>query len=250
MTSPRLRNPILQVATATGLAALILVAAAIMPQPPRIVAQVPTAAAVRQDTAAFDMTLKVRSTVPGQEIRFKAAYDMGDRSGLRFVDTTTPYEVTGRTHDGATAMLEKLGGGPDLEAVLVRGTGADTLRVGGASGPRLVVQYRPPPSRCSGRNAPFVEYLHALTRQYHPEALAPARQRDSIVVGFVFDATCEMVRHAMGRYSGAPNSGVDDELARLFPGVDPRGFSASGGWSREPFTPGHLNVVWGILKRR
>lgn len=250
MTSPRPRNPILQVAAATGIAALILVAAAMMPQPAGAGARQPTAAAQGQDTAGFDVTLKVRSTVPGQEIRFKAAYDMGDRSGLRFVDTTTPFQVTGRTHDGATAMLEKLGGGPELDAALVRGTGADTLRVAQASGPRLVVRYRPPPSTCVGRQPLSVEYLRELTRRYHPQALAPAAQRDSVIVGFVFDATCQVVRHAIGRYAGDTSSSVDGQLARLFPAVSTRDLNSAGGYSREPFTPGHLSIVWGILKRR
>ena len=103
---------------------------------------------------------------------------------------------------------------------------------------------------CVARGEPGVEYLQSLARQYHPEALAPASQRDSIVVGFVFDSTCQVVRHAVGRYGPDTTATLDSELAGLFPGLSRSELSSAGGYSREPFEPGHLKIVWAVLDRR
>jgi hypothetical protein len=100
--------------------------------------------AQQQDSAQVDITLQVRSTVPGLQIHFKAAFVIDDHEGLRFVEATTPFEAKGRTR-GATAILQRVGEAAELEAQLVRGTGSDTLTVARASGPRLVVQYQPYP---------------------------------------------------------------------------------------------------------
>jgi hypothetical protein len=102
---------------------------------------------------------------------------------------------------------------------------------------------------CGTRSGPRVEYLQNLTRQYHPAALAPAAQRDSIIVGFLFDSTCQVVRHAVGRYGPDTTGTVSSELARLFPGLRTPDFRRVGGYSREPFEPGHLIIVWAVLKR-
>ena len=102
---------------------------------------------------------------------------------------------------------------------------------------------------CVARGEPGVEYLQKVVHQYHPEALAPAAQRDSVIVGFVFDSTCQVVRHAVARYGPDSTSTVDAELAKLFPNLSRTELRSAGGWAREPFVPGHLLVVWGMLKR-
>ena len=101
---------------------------------------------------------------------------------------------------------------------------------------------------CGTRGGPPTEYLRDLARQYHSAALAPAAQRDSVIVGFVFDSTCHVVRHAVGRYGPDSSGTLDSELARLFPDLRVTDFRSSGGYAREPFEPGHLVIAWVMLK--
>jgi hypothetical protein len=101
---------------------------------------------------------------------------------------------------------------------------------------------------CGRRSGPRKAYLQKLVRQYHPDALAPAVQRDSVTVGFVFDSTCQVLRHAVGRRASNGRT-VDSELARLFPDLRATDFSSSGVYSRKPLTPGHLMIVWAVLRR-
>ncbi len=245
-------------------AAAVLVAACAVPVlPAQAITQVPVRTALQQDTAQVEVTLQVRSTVPGQEIRFKAAYRVDDQAGLQYVERTTPFEATGRTRNGAIAILDRVSGEPELYATLVRGSGTDTLRVSEASGPRLVVQYDPRatwahgqfgPSKaflgrfCVPRSDRGFAYLRDLVRQYHPEALAPAAQQDSLIVGFVFDNGCRVLHHAIGRTRPEDRT-VDDELARLFPDLSPVGAVASGGASTQPFAKGGLLIVWREMER-
>ncbi len=102
-------------------------------------------AMAQQDTAGFDLTLRIRSTTPGREVRFRAAFVVDDQRGLQYLEGTTPYEVQGRTR-GATAIVEGIAGAAEVSAQLVRGTGTDTLTVSASSGPRLVLEYEPPPA--------------------------------------------------------------------------------------------------------
>jgi hypothetical protein len=102
---------------------------------------------------------------------------------------------------------------------------------------------------CVGRNGPPIEYLQKLARQYHSEALAPAAQHDSMVVAFVFDSTCQVVRHGVGRYWSDSSHTTDSVLARLFPELSATNFSSEGVVASEPLAPGHLIIVYGLLKR-
>ena len=102
---------------------------------------------------------------------------------------------------------------------------------------------------CVARGGPPSEYLQKLARQYHPEALAPAAQHDSMVVGFVFDSTCQVVRHGVGRYGPDWPTAVDSALAKLFPAVTTADFSSSGVLSIAVRTPGHLMIMYAVLKR-
>jgi hypothetical protein len=98
---------------------------------------------------------------------------------------------------------------------------------------------------CLGRG-----FLQHWTRQYHPEALAPAAQRDSTMVGFVFDSTCHVIRHAVGHYR--PDSGLGREwrqLLMLFPDLKTADVAASGVSLREPQAPGHLVILWAYVRR-
>jgi hypothetical protein len=104
-------------------------------------------------------------------------------------------------------------------------------------------------SACGGRNGLTVGQLQELTHQYHPDALAPGAQRDTIIVGFVLDTACNVVRHAIGHYQPDTNGTLDAELIRLFPDLNVSDLRSVGGWTREPFAPGHLLVAWAVLKR-
>ena len=93
-----------------------------------------------------------------------------------------------------------------------------------------------------------VEYLHQLTAQYHPEALAPAAQGDSVLVGFVLDSSCTVVRHAVGRrVAGA--EWVDSSLARLFPDLKGASYLKVGAAAFAAQAPGGPTAIWGVLKR-
>ena len=255
MTSPSPRNSILQAALAGGACALIVASAAMAPRPAPLPSQRVAMVGQRQDTGQFDVLLRVRSTEPGREVRFKAAYDVDDRGGLQFVETTTPFQTTGRTH-AATAMLQKLGGDAELDAALVVGTGADTLRASAASGPRLVLRYDPRLAQLqSSLNGPpcrlrlgMGEYLRDLAFRYHPEAFG----HDSMVVGFVFDKTCQVVRHGAAHWPTSDSLKTsEDVLAKVLPGIrtGPEYFSSSGGSSpAPPLAHTQPVIVYGVLK--
>jgi len=102
---------------------------------------------------------------------------------------------------------------------------------------------------CVARTGPPIEYLQKLAGQYHPEALAPAAQHDSMVVAFVFDSTCQVVRHGVGRYGSDSSSTTDSVLARLFPELSTTNFSREGVVASNPLAPGHLRIVYGVLKQ-
>jgi hypothetical protein len=68
-----------------------------------------------------------------------------------------------------------------------------------------------------------------------------------LIVGFVFDSTCQVVRHAVGRYGPGSAGTMDTELIALFPGLRTSDFRSSGGYAREPFQRGHLTIAWAVL---
>jgi beta-lactamase regulating signal transducer with metallopeptidase domain len=257
MTSPRPRNPILRAAAAGATAVLIVAVAAMMPQPARPQSPRPAATGRREGTGQFAVLLRVRSTVPTKEIGFKAAYLVDDRAGLQFVETTTPFQVAGRTL-AASAILQKLRGEGQLDAALIVGAGADTQVVSAGSGPQLVLHYQPQvvpvqlsvERPCHQRGWPDIRYLQSLALEYHPEALAPAVARDSEAIGLVFNSACEVVRDAVGRRVPGDRT-VDDVLARLFPdlGTGPAHLAMSGGAdavaSQEPGRP---MIYFAVLK--
>jgi len=257
MTSPRPRNPMLR-ATAAGAAAVLIVAsAAMMPLPVRPPSHRPPATGQRDDTGQFAVRLRVRATAPTTPIHFKAAYLVDDRVGLQFVDTTTPFEVAGRTL-AASAILQKLRGDGQLEAALIVGAGADTQVVSAGSGPQLVLHYQPQvvpvqlsvERPCHQRGWPEIGYLQSLALRYHPEALAHAVARDSEAIGFVFNSACQVVHDRVGRRLSSDRS-VDDVLARLFPdlGTGPAHVSMSGGADAVPSQePGRPMIYFEVLK--
>ena len=142
MTSRAPRKPVLQAALAGGGFALIVLSAAMMPQPPQLRPQRLLVGERAADTSEFDVLLRVGSKPAGRTVRFKAAFNVDDAAGLQYVDTTTPFQARGRTR-AAAAILQKIGGDANLDAALVAGAGADTEKVAGASGSRLVLQYNP-----------------------------------------------------------------------------------------------------------
>ncbi len=103
--------------------------------------------------------------------------------------------------------------------------------------------------RCAPPAPPGILYLQALARQYHPEALAPAAQHDSMLVGFVFDSACSMLRHVTGRRSAGDRT-VDDELARMFPDLSSTRFRMAGvADALSSQDPGRPFIVYAVLKQ-
>jgi hypothetical protein len=102
---------------------------------------------------------------------------------------------------------------------------------------------------CIARDQSQADYIQKLAHQYHPESLAPAAQHDSLIVGFVFDSTCQVLRHAVGRYGPDSSLTTDSLMARLFPGLRRSDFNSGGIIGIAMRTPGHPMIVWAVLKR-
>ena len=95
-----------------------------------------------------------------------------------------------------------------------------------------------------------IENLQGLVRKYHPEVLAARVARDSVVVGFVFDRTCRVVRQAVGRRAAGDRT-TDDALFRLFPDLapGPAHFAVAGGADAVPSRePGRPMIRFAVLK--
>ncbi len=111
-----------------------------------------------------------------------------------------------------------------------------------------------PPShnwRCVGPDTAGIQKLQHLVRQLQPEVLAPAVQRDSLVVGLVFDSSCQVVRHTARRRRASDGHTVDSTLAGLFPdlGAGPAPFLQEGvADAVPPGVAGHPMVVYGVLR--
>ena len=110
----------------------------------------PLRVAAQRDTASLDLTLRVRSTLPGQEVAFRGAYILDDHRGLQFVHAVTPLTISGRTAS-AIAILQKDSGQAQLDVQLLRQEATDTTVLAAAEGLRLIVQYRPSPEWANRR---------------------------------------------------------------------------------------------------
>ncbi len=101
---------------------------------------------------------------------------------------------------------------------------------------------------CAGTKPPPIDQLQALARQYHQQALRPELSSHSVLIGFVLDTSCRIVRHAVGRRF-ANRIPVDSALALLFPGVPTKPFITAGfadaSVQRGPAAPW---IVWVVLK--
>ena len=69
----------------------------------------PSLASTQGKPDSTQVTLRVRSTAPGHEVRFKGAFLIDDSTGIQLVSVaTTPLEVVGHTLS-AIGLFEKLG---------------------------------------------------------------------------------------------------------------------------------------------
>ena len=100
---------------------------------------------------------------------------------------------------------------------------------------------------CHARDWPPADYLESLARQYHPEALAPAVEHDSVVIAFVFDSTCQLARHATGHWRASDSPVVDSMVTKLFPDLGTGRFTSTGAVTRPG--AGHPIIVWALLRR-
>jgi TonB family protein len=115
--------------------------------------------------------------------------------------------------------------------------------------PRAVATDRVPTHACLAAGRPAVEYFRVLARRYHPDALAAAPLGSRLLVGFVLDSACQVLRHGAGP-SATDTVVAEEALADLFPGVDlaPR-VAAGAADAAAPRAPGAVWVVWVVLGR-
>jgi hypothetical protein len=64
--------------------------------------------------------------------------------------------------------------------------------------------------------APTIEQLQGWAREYYPDLVAKAKAPARLVVGFLLDDTCRVLRHSVGVL---PFAGSDSIVIALFPGV-------------------------------
>jgi len=102
---------------------------------------------------------------------------------------------------------------------------------------------------CLARDQSETAFIQQTARQYHPEALAPARERDSVLVAFVLDSTCQVVRHVVAKYGADSLVTTDSLVVTLFPEFRGADFKAGGIIALAMRTPGHPIIVWAVLKR-
>jgi len=104
-------------------------------------------------------------------------------------------------------------------------------------------------SWCSTRNTNVpVDSLRALVEKYHPDALKAEVSRDSVLVGFVLDASCRVLVHGTGRYH-ADRLGVDNLLFGILPTVQVEPFIMAGiAQATAESVPGTPWIVW-VSKR-
>ena len=102
-------------------------------------------------------------------------------------------------------------------------------------------------SWCATVGSPVtVDSLRELVREYYPEALDPARRRDSVLVGFILNGSCRVMIHATGRYH-ADRLGVEGLLTSLIPDAQVQPFVQAGIAEATPkweSVPGAPWIVW------
>ncbi len=97
---------------------------------------------------------------------------------------------------------------------------------------------------------PSLEQLQRWTRLYYPDLAAKAAAPARLVVGFVLDDQCRVLRHSVGTFSSDASADVDDIVRALFPGATQPGMPTGIGDAvpREDQRPWRtrLAVVWHV----
>ena len=101
---------------------------------------------------------------------------------------------------------------------------------------------------CTTTHGPGIQRLQTLARQYHPDALTAAKTRAGVLIGFVLDGQCRVLRHTTGQRA-AEKIDLEATLAALFPDVQLKPFVTAGiaAASRE-HTQGGPWIVWTVVK--
>ena len=88
--------------------------------------------------------------------------------------------------------------------------------------------------------------LQSIVRELHPDALQPAADSSTRVVGLVLDSACTVQRHAVTTWSGRTMT-VDTTLAEMFPGSRAAPFRVGGIALLDGTARGRTVVVWGVV---
>jgi hypothetical protein len=107
---------------------------------------------------------------------------------------------------------------------------------------------------CIGKEGVPLDSLYAQARRLHPDVAKPQNQSSAVVVALVYDNTCTIVRHAMGRVDWQ-EGGIERILGQVFPdstrltlqSFEISGFAAIG---ENPNTDLRPVVAWGLLTPR
>ena len=101
---------------------------------------------------------------------------------------------------------------------------------------------------CTTTNGPGIQRLRTLARQYHPEAITAAKSRAGVLVGFVLDGQCRVLRHTTGQRA-AEKIDLEATLAALFPDVQVKPFVTAGITDASgEHTQGGPWIVWTVVK--
>lgn len=103
---------------------------------------IPSAVSAQDQGCNAQVTLRVRSAVPGREVRFTGAFLVDDSVGIQVVSSaTTPLEVVGTTATSAMGMFTTLKQSGELELQLVLGLSRDSTRLITAVGSGVTAHY-------------------------------------------------------------------------------------------------------------
>ena len=109
---------------------------------------------------------------------------------------------------------------------------------------------------CSGPDGVPNDSLRAIAKRLHPDAFKPENMKSSVLIGLLFDAQCQVVRHAMG-YRVTDQLHVDSAFSTLYPSAKPgefaidkfsiSGFMDLGERGATGPAPGSPLLAWGIM---
>jgi len=111
----------------------------------------------------------------------------------------------------------------------------------------LVAEYGQAQPACDPTKGISPDTLRATAARLHPELMTPAKRDSAFVVGLVYDVSCRVARHAIGRRVGDLVT-VDAAMARLFPRIELGGWSSSGIVNVGGKEPGAPWIVWQVAK--